>query len=174
MKKFDVLDIGIIVADIPVKLPCEAIDFASDTFRVEGIDIRAGGDAANSAVALSRLGKKVALAGALGNDAIGNLVREIVADKGVDTDYVRMKDGVTTSTSIVLVNNKGARTFICTRGNNVTLCMADLDFALIPQVRHRHSLLCGRKRGGRHRERGRGARQLRHGLCRGCRIARVY
>ncbi len=35
MKKYDVLDIGIIVADIPVKLPCESLDFCSDTFRVE-------------------------------------------------------------------------------------------------------------------------------------------
>lgn len=136
MKKYDVLNIGIIVADIPVKLPCEALDFKSDTFRVEGIDIRTGGDAANSAVALSQLGKKVALAGALGNDAMGGLVRGMIAEKGVDTEYVRMKDGVVTSVSIALVNNRGERTFICTRGNNITLCMEDLDFSLIPKVRH--------------------------------------
>ncbi|MEI6100792.1 MAG: sugar kinase [Eubacteriales bacterium] len=136
MKKFDVLDIGIIVADIPVKVPCSSIDFLSDTFRVEKIEICEGGDAANSAVVLSQLGKKVALAGALGNDGIGNLVRGMIASKGVETGTIRMKDGVQTSVSIVLVNSQGDRTFICTRGNNITLCLQDLDFSLIQQTRH--------------------------------------
>ena len=136
MKKYDVLNIGIIVADIPVKLPVSTLDFKADTIRVSEIDMTAGGDAANSSIVLAGLEKKVALLGALGNDGTGNLVRGIIKSKGVDTGYVRMKEGVQTSISIVLVNSEGDRTFVCTRGNNMTLCLQDLDFSLIGQTRH--------------------------------------
>lgn len=136
MKKFDVLDIGIIVADMPVKLPVGALDFKADTIRVPNLDIMPGGDAANSSIVLAQLEKKVALLGALGNDGIGNLVRGAVSARGVDTANVRMKDGVQTSVSIVLVNSEGDRTFVCTRGNNITLCAQDLDDALIGETRH--------------------------------------
>ncbi len=136
MKKYDVLNIGIIVADMPVKLPVNVLDFKSDTIRVPGIDIIPGGDAANSAIVLAQLGKKAALLGALGNDGIGNMVRGAIAAKGVDTSCVRMKDGVQSSVSIVMVNSEGDRTFVCTRGNNITLCAQDLDFSLIGETRH--------------------------------------
>ena len=45
MKKFDVVDIGIIVADIPVKIPYEVLDFTRDTIRVERLELLPGGDA---------------------------------------------------------------------------------------------------------------------------------
>ncbi len=136
MKKYDVLDIGVIVADLPVKLPVDVLDFQTDTIRVPSLDFIPGGDAANSAIVLAQLGKKTALLGALGNDGTGNLVRGNIASRGVDTRYVRMKEGVVTSVSIVMVNSGGDRTFICTRGNNQTLCAQDLDFGLIGETRH--------------------------------------
>ena len=136
MKKYDVLNIGIIVADLPVKLPVNVLDFKTDTIRVPKLDIIPGGDAANSSVVIAQLEKKVALLGALGNDGIGSLVRDAIAERGVNTQNVRMKDGVQTSLSIVMVNCEGDRTFVCTRGNNMTLCAQDLDDALIGQTRH--------------------------------------
>lgn len=136
MKKFDVLDIGIIVADLPVKIPQRTLDFKQDTIRVERMDLLPGGDAANSAIVLSQLGKRTALAGALGDDGMGRLVLEVIRSRGVDTENVRMKAGVQTSTSVVLVNSEGERTFVCTRGNNETLCAQDLDGSLAFKARH--------------------------------------
>lgn len=136
MKKYDVLNIGIIVADMPVKLPVSVLDFKTDTIRVPGLDIMPGGDAANSSVVLALLEKRTALLGALGNDGIGRLVRGDIASMGVNTENVHMKDGVQTSVSIVMVNSEGDRTFVCTRGNNLTLCAQDLDDTLIGETRH--------------------------------------
>lgn len=136
MKKFDVVDIGIIVADIPLKIPEKVLDFSQDTIRLKTINILPGGDAANSAIALSQLGKKVALAGALGDDGMGRLVKEAVKSRGVDVENVRMKEGVQTSASVVLINSEGDRTFVCARGNNGTLCTQDLDASLIGSARH--------------------------------------
>lgn len=136
MKEFDVLDIGIIVADLPVKIPQRVLDFSQDTIRVEKLDLLPGGDAANSAVVLSRLGKKVALAGVLGDDGIGKLILETIRTSGVDVKNVRLKPEVPTSTSVVLINSEGERTFVCTRGNNGTLCAQDLDVSLIGRARH--------------------------------------
>ncbi len=136
MKKYDVLDIGIIVVDMPVKIPYPVLDFAQDTIRVEKIDLLPGGDAANSSIVLSQLGKKVALAGALGADGMGVMIREAIRAKGVDVHAVRMKEGVQTSTSVVLINSRGDRTFVCTKGNNETLCMQDMDAGLLSDTRH--------------------------------------
>lgn len=136
MKKFDVVDIGIIVADIPVKIPCKVLDFTQDTLRVEQLELLPGGDAANSAIVLAQLGKKVALAGALGDDGMGWFVRDAIGRKGVDVRSVRMKKGVKTSASAVLINSEGERTFVCTRGNNGTLRAHDVDESLIVETRH--------------------------------------
>ena len=136
MEEYDVVNIGIIVADMPVKIPCRTLDFKTDTIRVEKLDVLPGGDAANSSVALGYLGRKVALAGALGKDSLGHLVKEMIGSSGVDVKNVRLKENVATSTSVVLINSEGARTFVCTRGNNETLCAADVDTSLIKKTKH--------------------------------------
>lgn len=136
MEKYDVVNIGIIVADVPVKIPFRTLDFKTDTIRVGKLDVLPGGDAANSSIALGYLGRKVALAGALGNDALGCLVKEMIGLSGVDVANVHLKENVATSTSVVLINNEGERTFVCTRGNNQTLCAADVDKSLIQKTKH--------------------------------------
>lgn len=51
---------GIIVVDVPVRIPAKVLDFQTDTLRSQDISILPGGDAANSSLVLSRLGKKTA------------------------------------------------------------------------------------------------------------------
>ena len=60
----------------------------------------------------------------------------MIGKRGVNVDHVRMKEGVKTSASAVLINSEGERTFVCTRGNNGTLCARDVDETLIRETRH--------------------------------------
>ncbi len=73
-----------------------------------------GGNAANAAVAIARLGSSVAFAGPIGGpageDAIGDRVVDALAAEGVDcSDCVRLA-GVRTPISAILLNAEGERT----------------------------------------------------------------
>ena len=54
------------MVDVPVRIPAKVLDFQTDTLRSQDISILPGGDAANSSLVLSRLGKKTALCGRYG------------------------------------------------------------------------------------------------------------
>ena len=58
----DVLCVGQLAADILVR-PVDRVDYGVDTKRVEGIDIKNGGDCLNVALGLAKLGSSVGFAG---------------------------------------------------------------------------------------------------------------
>lgn len=131
MKQYDVLNIGTVVVDIPVKIPYEKVDFTQDLTALEELNIIPGGDAANSSIVLSQLGERVALIAAVGDDFFGEIFCRQVGQRGVDVSNVAVKKGVNTSVSIVMINSEGDRCFFCTRGNNDALCESDFDAALL-------------------------------------------
>ena len=53
-----------------------------------GVFISTGGDAANEAAVLVRLGKKSGIVAEIKDDVVGRLVRDILIDKGVDTGFL--------------------------------------------------------------------------------------
>lgn len=77
--------------------------------------IRAGGGpAAVAAVALARLGIKSAIAGTIGSDVDGDLVREIFEREGVNSDGV-VRNGTETSGSVIVVSREHSARAISTR-----------------------------------------------------------
>lgn len=70
-----------------------------------------GGNALNVAVQLSRLGRRCAYFGAVGNDAEGERIIRILSENGVIADFVRVVDGVTAYTEVER-NAKGERKFV--------------------------------------------------------------
>jgi ribokinase len=80
----------------------------------------AGGKGANQAVAAARLGARVAMAGAVGDDQFG---RDLVAGlrrEGIDTDAVRSVAQLT-GTALITVDAAGANTIVVISGAN-TAC----------------------------------------------------
>jgi sulfofructose kinase len=72
-----------------------------------------GGNAANSAVAIARLGLAVEFCGTVGDDAAGEMVLDELNQIGVGTDLVRRNHGSTTAQSAVIVSEaSGARTIV--------------------------------------------------------------
>lgn len=131
MQRYDVLNIGLVVVDIPIKLPVHLLDFMEDSIRIPSAQMLPGGDAANSSIVLNQLNKSVSLTAAVGNDSFGNYLVAELERQGVDTSRICVKKGVVTGVSFVLINDTGERTCICTRGNNRELTIDDFDFDLL-------------------------------------------
>ena len=73
-----------------------------------------GGNAANAAVAIARLGARVSFSGPIGGppgeDQIGDRVIEGLAGEGVDCSGCVRLSGVRTPISVILLNDRGERT----------------------------------------------------------------
>jgi sulfofructose kinase len=73
-----------------------------------------GGNAANAAVAIARLGGKVAFAGPIGGpageDAVGDRVVKSLAAEGIDCGGLVRLDGARTPISAIILNAQGERT----------------------------------------------------------------
>lgn len=83
--------------------------------RVEAshVALAGGGNAANAAVAIARLGLPVEFCGTLGDDRAGALVIEELQSEGVGTSLVDIRRGATTAQSAVIVTSStGARSIV--------------------------------------------------------------
>ncbi|MGE5495318.1 MAG: carbohydrate kinase family protein [Burkholderiales bacterium] len=131
MSRYDILNLGTAMVDIPVKLPYKTLDFKTELTRIDNLKLMPGGDAANSSIALSQLGNSVALIAAVGDDAFGNEFLRQVQSRGVDVSHVAVKKGVNMSVCCVMVNSDGDRCFLFTQGSSETLCEGDFDYSLL-------------------------------------------
>jgi sulfofructose kinase len=71
-----------------------------------------GGMAANAAVAIARLGGKVELWSRVGDDSAGNAIRAGLRAEHVDVRYVQSFEGARSSTSAIIVDDKGERLIV--------------------------------------------------------------
>jgi sugar/nucleoside kinase (ribokinase family) len=69
---------------------------------VSGMSLVIGGSASITAVAAARLGLRVALVAAVGDDPAGQLIRSLLADEGVDISFVAVRQGLATGMTAVL------------------------------------------------------------------------
>lgn len=78
-----------------------------------------GGMAANAAVAAARLGGDAAYWGRAGDDIAGHVMKDEMAELGVDVSQFRLFPGARSSISAVLVANDGERAIINFRGTGL-------------------------------------------------------
>ena len=71
-----------------------------------------GGMAANAAVAIARLGGKAELWSRIGDDNAGNTIRAGLKAEQVDVRYVQSFEGARSSTSAIIVDDKGERLIV--------------------------------------------------------------
>jgi sugar/nucleoside kinase (ribokinase family) len=129
----DVLCVGQLAADILVR-PVNSVDFGVDTKRVDGIDIKNGGDCLNVALGLRRLGASVGFAGLVGDDQLGNYLCKVVRDAGIDDRGLRRTKEARTCSCLVLINSSGDRTFFYYGGSNDLFSLSDMDMALLDEA----------------------------------------
>jgi sugar/nucleoside kinase (ribokinase family) len=103
-------------------------------------EIRLGpaGSAAGTAVGLAKLGLNVSTVGAVGDDALGEVLISALNGYGVDTSHVVRKTGVQTSASILPIRPNGDRPALHAIGANAVYSIDDVPWALIEGAAHLH------------------------------------
>ena len=109
--------VGVAVVDFVFLL--DELPRDATKYRTEEAVIVGGGCAANAAVAATRLGARVTLAGRVGDDLIGDLIVADLERDGVDTTLVARTPGAHSSYSSVYVDAGGERQIVNYRGTGL-------------------------------------------------------
>ena len=122
----DVLVVGSANADLVV--PVDRRPQGGETVLGGDTEISPGGKGANTAVAAGRLGARVALLGAVGEDAYAAILLDSLRASGVDTALVRTTERPT-GIAYITVTPDGENSILVSPGANTALEPADVDGA---------------------------------------------
>ena len=127
--------VGLATLDLISLLP----DFPDPNSRVEAEEMvfAGGGPAATAAVALARLGHRVEVVSAVGDDELGRLVLAGLKNEGVGIQFVSVVEGGRTCVSQVIVDTKTSERLIVTKpGEGIVDAVASFNFEIEPTWIH--------------------------------------
>ncbi len=130
MSPSPVLCVGILVADVFVP-PLERLPAAGELLATDDFLLQPGGCAANTAIALGKLGVQAAVCGRVGDDLLGDFVERDLRSRGIDTSGVRRTEGYGTSKTVIIPVVGEDRRFIHTFGANAALTVRDIEPAAL-------------------------------------------
>jgi sugar/nucleoside kinase (ribokinase family) len=137
----NVLSAGFVCGDL-VLAPVDDLPPAGGNRFVEQAALTIGGCAANAAVGFARLigpgGGRAALAGRVGTDPLGRLLRDELEAAGVDTAALLVTPNAATAINTALVTTDGERSFYVFPGACAHLVPDDLSDGLLRQFDHLH------------------------------------
>ncbi|OUT70532.1 MAG: hypothetical protein CBB70_02195 [Planctomycetaceae bacterium TMED10] len=111
-KPIDCIICGSCVVDILVRpVPLETSIGGGRLIQVDPIEITTGGIVSNSGIAMSRLGMQAVALSYVGSDQWGNMLRERYRDQGLNADHLVTHPEGPTSTTAVLIDESGERSF---------------------------------------------------------------
>jgi sugar/nucleoside kinase (ribokinase family) len=129
--------LGVHVVDVLVR-PVEEIPDGQGGQLVEEIRITPAGSAGGTAITLAKLGAQTHSAGAIGSDALGDVMIDLLARHGVATELLVRRDGVQTSASVLPIRPDGSRPAFHVVGANATYSAVDAPWDAIAQSTHLH------------------------------------
>ncbi len=111
-KPFDCVLCGSCVVDMLVRpVPLDIPIGGGKLVQVDPIEVTTGGIVSNSGIALARLGMRVAAFSLVGDDEWAAMIRARYALDGIDTQRLLTLEGGATSTTAVLIDPTGERSF---------------------------------------------------------------
>jgi sugar/nucleoside kinase (ribokinase family) len=111
-KTFDCVLCGSCVVDILVRpVPLDVPIEGGKLLETEPIEVTTGGLVSNAGIAMARLGMKVAAFSYTGNDEWATVIRRKLQAEGVDTQWLAIHPTGATSTTAVLIDPSGERSF---------------------------------------------------------------
>ncbi len=125
--------LGILVADVVGK-PIDALPPRGTLASVERMELHAGGCAANTGIALARLGVPTSVLGKVGQDGFGEFLRLSLQREGVDDLGLVSDPAAASSATMVAVHSDGERTFMHHTGANAAFTLADVAWPIIDQA----------------------------------------
>jgi len=135
--KCEVFCAGNAVVDVLAR-PVDALAVPGASQPLEEVALGPGGNGVNTAIALARLGIRVTLAAPLGDDRLGEMLRQTVRAEGVDDSNVFTVKEARTSVSVVLVESAGERRVLHFRGANAHFSASHLNWDLVKGARIFH------------------------------------
>jgi sugar/nucleoside kinase (ribokinase family) len=136
-RPFDLLIIGDCNPDVLVLGDDLMPAFGQQEKLVDRMALVVGGSGSITAVAAARLGLRVALVAAIGDDAAGNFMLAELATAGVDSRFVAVREQLPTGMTIAL-SRGGDRAILTATGAMSTVGPADVPPGLLTQTRHVH------------------------------------
>lgn len=133
--QYDVVCVGFVNQDIVLKgIAKDALE--RDSTHAESTLTAVGGDAANQAVVLAKLGNRVALIANMGKDPIGEQIFRSLEQDGVDMSYA-IRDGILRSNlSVAVIKPDGERSFLFGKGEgNLDVSMNTMDLSFLNHTR---------------------------------------
>src|SRR2546428_12266013 len=128
---------GVHVLDVLVR-PVEAIPEGQGGQLVDQIRITPAGSAGGAALVLAKLGATVRSAGAIGTDAVGDMLLSLLERDGVDTSLLVRRGEVQTSASVLPIRSTGERPAFHVVGANATYGPDDAPWDEIAAGTHLH------------------------------------
>jgi sugar/nucleoside kinase (ribokinase family) len=137
MPRFDVtiageLNLDLILYGLPDQLPPER-ELLADRMM-----LTLGSSSAIAAHNLAALGSKVGFQSLIGDDSLGKIALERLAEGGVDVSKVRRTHGPTTTGITIILPRTGWRNILTYAGTIAELSLRDLDFDYLSDSRHFH------------------------------------
>ena len=136
-RAFDLLLIGDCNPDVLVLGGDVTPAFGQQEKLVDSMALVVGGSASITAIAAARLGLRVALTAAIGDDAAGNFMLAELARAGVDTGGVTVRAQLPTGMTVALSRGED-RAILTAEGAIPTLTTADVPADLLIRARHVH------------------------------------
>ncbi|MGE5204199.1 MAG: carbohydrate kinase family protein [Chlamydiota bacterium] len=136
MPRFDVtvageLNLDLILYGLPEQLPSER------EFLASGLMVTLGSSSAILAHNLAALGARVGFASLIGDDPLGEIALQRLADAGVDVSQIKKARGRTTGLTVILQHD-GRRRILTYPGTMAEMSPADLDLEFLKSARHFH------------------------------------
>ncbi len=119
------------------------IDFTENGLSGQGnpiFEANPGGAPCNVLAMLTKLGNKTAFIGKVGNDYLGNLLKDKVTGIGINTDHLFLDDKIHTTLAFVHTAEDGDRDFSFYRnpGADMMLCADEVDESVIAESKIFH------------------------------------
>ncbi|MGY4923432.1 carbohydrate kinase family protein [Streptomyces sp. 900105755] len=132
-----VVTMGVHVLDVLVR-PVDAIPEGQGATLVEDIRMTAAGTAGGTALSLAKLGASVRSAGAVGADATGDMLVQLLRKAGIDTGFLVRRTGTATSASVLPIRPSGDRPSLHLLGANITYGVDDVPWDALAEADHLH------------------------------------
>ncbi|MFF7986802.1 carbohydrate kinase family protein [Streptomyces sp. NPDC007901] len=132
-----VVTMGVHVLDVLVR-PVDAIPEGQGATLVEDIRMTAAGTAGGTALSLAKLGADVLSAGAIGTDATGDMLVQLLDRAGIDTGFLVRRIDTGTSASVLPIRPNGDRPSLHLLGANVTYGLDDVPWDALAEATHLH------------------------------------
>lgn len=136
-KAYDIIVFGDTCVDLILRDDDVAPQFGQVEKTVAGYDLVMGGSCCIFAAQAAKLGLRVAILGRVGADYFGKLIVDALAEAGVDTRFIEVKDDLRTGITVHLVQGYD-RAMLTHMGSLNALTVADVSDELLVSARHLH------------------------------------